>query len=100
MNEPQSIDKILDRLQLQAIGRSEHLTNPMVYQLDIKEAKIAIEAMVREIVGESRNYRKYEPCPRCNGQYQYKCSCDDAEDQLLAEQRLRASKYNLKLEKE
>jgi len=82
-----NIDEILDRLQLQAIGRSEHLTNPIMYKLDIKEAKAAIEAMVREIIGEDYPTTPYSP---------------DGHDEnsLLAKQRLRASKYNLKLEKE
>lgn len=110
MNKPQSIDEILDRLQLQAIGRSEHLTNPMMYKLDIKEAKSAIEAMVREIIGRdelslvmSPRYMKIDSTGRFDNTWTNE---DDAyreahiKTSLQMQQRLRASKYNLKLEKE
>lgn len=40
------------------------------------------------VMGESREYQKLEQCPRCSAR-QYACSCSDAEECLIAEQRER-----------
>jgi hypothetical protein len=56
----------------------------------INDAEQAIIKEIDRVIGEPRPYREYEPCPRCGGQYQYKCSCHDAEEALMTEMRLRA----------
>lgn len=85
MNEPQSIDSVLEAFA--SYIRSMGFTSPPRNSLSKDEAKAAIEAMVREIIGEDYPTTPYSP---------------DGHDEnsLLAKQRLRASKYNLKLEKE
>jgi hypothetical protein len=102
MNEPQSIDDVI----LEAINEGWFLRSHGDYPngftgSDVRniqnKAKAAIEAMVREIIGD--NLPTFGPQNEAG---------DISEDDYFAagyndakcEQRLRASKYNLKLEKE
>lgn len=84
MNEPQSIEKVLVKLYIEGDLYGDEPRDECV-----AEAKAAIEAIVREIIGEDLvDY---------GGQgEEYKPFVNNEKD----EQRLRASKYNLKLEKE
>jgi hypothetical protein len=79
MNEPQSIDTLLTQLLIDYKPKLSHIDKSNIEAMD--KAKAAIEAMVRDILG---NYDGNDLVLRSN----------------LRQQRLRAFKYNLKLEKE
>jgi len=82
MNEPQSIEYLLRRVRdAGAVDDNNGAEDWSLSDGAIDEAKAAIEAMVRDILG---NYDGNDLVLRSN----------------LRQQRLRASKYNLKLEKE
>ena len=95
MNEPQSIEDIFESCREQDWGwdgDNEYSTETF----NVDKAKAAIEAMVREIIGpdgEVTSYIRPQGYPGVDLTQSYYNS-------LRKEQRLRASKYNLKLEKE
>lgn len=93
MNKPQSIDQILHAYKDMSMNGTERGYSGMTFE----EAKAAIEAMVREIIGDD--------LPTFGPQNEAGDISED--DYMIAgyndakyHQRLRASKYNLKLEKE
>lgn len=102
MNKPQSIEDILDMAGFQIYPHEANIKRT--------EAKAAIEAMIRDIIGQdemslvmSPRYMKTDSTGRVDNTW---TSEDDAyreahiKTSLQIQQRLRASKYNLKLEKE
>lgn len=46
---------------------------------NLRGAAKAIDTLFLELIGEDRQYSKYDRCPRCNAAYQYECTCDMAE---------------------
>lgn len=60
-----------------------------IMQLILQDRKRLIERLETEAVGDDRPYEKYEPCPVCGSQYQYKCSCDEADSVVRNEIRQR-----------
>lgn len=61
------------------------------YADNLAEAEAAIDAEIERIIGEDAIYRKLEPCPYCNADRQYKCSCAEVINNHLDLQRARAS---------
>ena len=96
MNEPQSIEKVLVKLYIEGDLYGDEPRDECV-----AEAKAAIEAMVREIIGEDTRYATDTVMQRfAEAITAGHLTQVDYKNQLRKEQRLRASKYNLKLEKE
>lgn len=90
MNKPQSIEDILDSCIEEHWGWDGEVEYPFD-EFNVAEAKAAIEAMVRDIIGED------VPEPKFNDGLS---DIRFGRNEEKYEQRLRASKYNLKLEKE
>jgi len=76
-----TIKDVLVNFDFQAVGADPESTNEEI----IKQALADIEAICREVIGETREYSKLEMCPTCS-QRQYSCSCDVAEELLINKQ--------------
>jgi len=110
MNEPQSIEKILMNIADEAAG----LASVNYYDHDeirdyVTEAKASIEAMVRDIIGQDELSLVMSPGIKIGLTGRVDNTWTSEHDtyreayiktSLQMQQRLRASKYNLKLEKE
>jgi len=91
MNEPQSIDQVLDNLTFEVL-KWNYGASSAETKMEQHKAKAAIEAMVREIIGEDEAFYESDGENLRN----IKVLINDRKQGA----RLRASKYNLKLEKE
>jgi len=99
-NNPNEIEEALVHWYLEkkrldiTIGEAEAMARDLITQ----QATALLDKVELSVIGEDRQYEKYEPCPACMGRYQYACSCDTAEDKLRDEQRksLAALKASLK----
>ena len=103
MNRSQSIDEILHSIYNDGWcnGDLGNRASTTYEELSILSAKAAIEAMVREIIGEDSRYATDTVMQRFAEAITAGHLTEvDYKNQLRKEQRLRASKYNLKLEKE
>ena len=84
-----TIDEILELLikndrACSAIG--DHHSANIANQAYDEASEALYQLILTEVIGEDRRYKKYEECPVCRN-YQYSCSCDEAEHKVKAEQR-------------
>lgn len=89
--------KLISHMSLFADARQAQDEKSMGYhfaaikELFLSDCQRLIERFKTEAVGNDRPYEKYEPCPVCGSQYQYKCSCDEADSVVRNEIRQRIS---------